>query len=299
MFDTKLCQTFYFDSKFIKVLQTKKISQFVTHFLKNCKCRYLTALVEKAIYKDGRTIPLGQEKAGFKAIFLWLWSKASSRQHILNNLFKISNKSNIIVFEGANMLVTTSILKKEYQDYSNPLDKIKRDAKNGVIFRLTRGIYETDKNTNPCLLASSILSPSYLSFDWALSYYGLIPEKVMAITSASLKVRKNKTFINKFGRFEYSDISSNVFSEGLTYLESGDYIVKIATKEKAICDSLSKWRVVRNIKDLKELLFVDKRIDEDEFASCDFNLMMRLAALYNKTNLNLLIKLVRKEYTHE
>lgn len=197
------------------------------------------------------------------------------------------------------MLVTTSILKKEYQDYSNPLDKIKRDAKNGVIFRLTRGIYETDKNTNPCLLASSILSPSYLSFDWALSYYGLIPEKVMAITSASLKVRKNKTFINKFGRFEYSDISSNVFSEGLTYLESGDYIVKIATKEKAICDSLSKWRVVRNIKDLKELLFVDKRIDEDEFASCDFNLMIRLAALYNKTNLNLLIKLIRKEYTHE
>lgn len=197
------------------------------------------------------------------------------------------------------MVVTTSILKKEYQDYSNPLDKIKRDAKNEVIFRLTRGIYETDKNTNPCLLASSILSPSYLSFDWALSYYGLIPEKVMAITSASLKVRKNKTFINKFGRFEYSDISSNVFSEGLTYLESGDYIVKIATKEKAICDSLSKWRVVRNIKDLKELLFVDKRIDEDEFASCDFNLMIRLAALCNKTNLNLLIKLVRKEYTHE
>lgn len=197
------------------------------------------------------------------------------------------------------MLVTTSILKKEYQDYSNPLDKIKRDAKNGVIFRLTRGIYETDKNTNPCLLASSILSPSYLSFDWALSYYGLIPEKVMAITSASLNVRKNKTFVNKFGRFEYSDISSNVFSEGLTYLESGDYIVKIATKEKAICDSLSKWRVVRNIKDLKELLFVDKRIDEDEFASCNFNLMIRLAALYNKTNLNLLIKLVRKEYTHE
>lgn len=197
------------------------------------------------------------------------------------------------------MLVTTSILKKEYQDYSNPLDKIKRDAKNGVIFRLTRGIYETDKNTNPCFLASSILSPSYLSFDWTLSYYGLIPEKVMAITSASLNVRKNKTFINKFGRFEYSDISSNVFSEGLTYLESGDYIVKIATKEKAICDSLTKWRVVRNIKDLEELLFVDKRIDKDEFASCDFNLMMRLAALYNKTNLNLLIKLVRKEYTHE
>ena len=150
------------------------------------------------------------------------------------------------------MVITTSMLRNKYSSYSNPLDKIKRDAGSGVIFRLTRGIYETDGNTNPCLLASSILSPSYLSFDWALSYYGLIPEKVVAITSASLNVRKNKTFINKFGRYEYSDIPSSAFSEGLTYLESGDYIVKIATKEKAICDSLSKWRITRSINDLKE-----------------------------------------------
>ena len=197
------------------------------------------------------------------------------------------------------MVITTSILKGQYSNYSNPLDKIKRDADDGVIFRISRGIYETDGNTEPCLLASSILSPSYLSFDWALSYYGLIPEKVVAITSASLRVRKNKTFINRFGRYEYSDIPPEAFSEGLTYLESGDYIVKIATKEKAICDSLSKWRVVRNINDLKELLFVDKRIDEDEFASCDFKLMARLASLYKKTNLDLLIKLIRKEYNHE
>ena len=218
---------------------------------------------------------------------------------MLHILFEISTKSNIIVFGGANMINTTSMLKNQYSDYSNPLDKIKRDAISGVIFRLTRGIYETDGNANPCFLASSILSPSYLSFDWALSYYGLIPEKVVAITSASLNVRKNKTFINKFGRYEYSDIPANVFSEGLTYIESDDYIVKIATKEKAICDSLSKWRVVRSINDLKELLFVDKRIDEDEFASRDFRLMTRLAALYNKTNLDLLIKLIRKEYDHE
>ena len=197
------------------------------------------------------------------------------------------------------MIITTSILKDRYSNYSNPLDKIKRDASNGVIFRLTRGVYETDGNTNPYLLASSILSPSYLSFDWALSYYGLIPEKVMPITSASLNIRKNKTFNNKFGRYEYSDIPSAAFSEGLTYLEEGDYIVKIATKEKAICDSLSKWRVVRNINDLKELLFVDKRIDEDEFASCDFKLMARLASLYKKTSLHMLIRLIRKEYEHE
>lgn len=214
-------------------------------------------------------------------------------------MFIFSTKSNIIVFGGANMIVTSSILKKQYSNYSNPLDKIKRDASNGVIFRLNRGLYETDRKVDPCLLASSILSPSYLSFDWALSYYGLIPERVIAITSASLKVRKNKTFVNVFGRYEYSDIPSSAFSEGLTYLESGEYMVKIATKEKAICDSLCKWRVVRSIADLKELLFVDKRIDEEEFLTCDFGLMIRLASLYHKTNLKLLIKLIRKGHYHE
>ena len=194
------------------------------------------------------------------------------------------------------MLITTSMLKEKYSDYVNPLDKMKRDADKGIIFRLRNGIYETDKNAEPCLLASSILSPSYLSFDWALSYYGLIPEKVISITSATLGNRKNKTFENYFGRYEYTDVPIEVFSEGLTYLESGEYMVKIAMKEKAICDSLCKWRVVKSVKELKELLFIDKRIDEDEFATCDFKLMKRLAGLYKKTNLKLLIKLIVREY---
>lgn len=197
------------------------------------------------------------------------------------------------------MIVTTSMLKDRYNEYSNPLDKIKRDTQKGVIFRITRGLYETDRNVDPCLLASSILSPSYLSFDWALSFYGLIPERVVAITSASTGIRKNKTFINEFGRYEFLDVPSKVFPRGLTYLEKGEYAVKIATKEKAICDSLSKWRVVNNISELKELLFEDKRIDEDEFSTCDFNSLIKIAALYHKKNLDLLIKLIRKEYIHE
>lgn len=197
------------------------------------------------------------------------------------------------------MVITTSMLKQKYNNYANPLDKIKRDTDNGKLIRITRGLYETDNSVDPYLLAPSILSPSYLSFEWALSYYGLIPEKVIAITSASLGVKKNKTFINDFARYEYSDISDNAFSEGLTYLNNGDYFVKIATKEKAICDCLSKWRVVNSVTALKELLFVDKRIDKEEFSTCNFKLMIRLASLYKKTNLDMLIKLIRKEYDHE
>ena len=194
------------------------------------------------------------------------------------------------------MILTSSMLKKHYVNYANILDKIKRDVDNGSLIRINRGLYETDKNAEPYFLAGAILSPSYLSFDWALSYYGLIPERVTIITSASFGMRKNKTFQNYFGRFVYTDISASVFSEGLTYIEKDEYVAKIATKEKAICDSLAKWRVVHSINELKYLLFVDKRIDEEEFANSDFSLMLRLAPLYKKTNLNILIKLIRKEY---
>lgn len=207
-------------------------------------------------------------------------------------------KSNKIVFEGANMIKTISMLKQEYCDYSNPLDKIKRDADRGFLIRLNRGLYETDHSVNPCFLAGPILSPSYLSFDWALSFYGLIPERVVSITSASLMMRKNKTFVNYFGRYEYSDIPVDAFSEGVTLINENDYYAKIASKEKAICDSLYKWRTVHSVKDLKELLFEDKRIYEDEFSTCDFKLMIRLAKLYKRTNLKLLIKLIRKEYRY-
>lgn len=196
------------------------------------------------------------------------------------------------------MIVTTNMLKKKYQNYANPLDKIKRDAHENKIYRITRGIYETDRHVTPHFLAATILSPSYLSFEYALSFYGLIPERVYAITSASLNVRKNKTFENIFGRFEFSDIPSNAFSQGLTIIKEGEYVAKIASKEKAICDCLCKWRVVNNINDLKELLFEDKRIDEDEFSNCDMELMKRLASLYNKTNLKVLIKLIEKEYIY-
>jgi len=197
------------------------------------------------------------------------------------------------------MIYTTAMLRDKYANYANQLAKIKWETDRGNLIRLNRGLYESDPHVEPCLLASCLLSPSYLSFDFALSYYGLIPERVFSITSASFGQRKHKTYVNHFGRFEYEDIPQEAFSEGLTYLKRGDVWVKIATKEKAICDSLYHWPVVRSQKELKELLFEDKRIDPEEFFSCNKQEMIRLASLYHKTNLSLLLRFVEKEDFHE
>ena len=197
------------------------------------------------------------------------------------------------------MILTVNMLKSNYSSYSNPLDKIKRDVREEKLYRLTRGVYINEKDVDPIFLAASILSPSYISFEYALSFYGLIPERVVAITSASFRVRKNKRYINHFGRFEFSDIPSNVFPYEINVIRRDGYACRIASKEKALCDCLYKWRVVRSVKDLKILLFEDKRIDEDEFMSMNFAILIELAALYKKTNLEFLIKLVKKEYLHE
>ena len=52
------------------------------------------------------------------------------------------------------MVLTTEMLRRQYCNYANPLDKIKRDVDKGILIRLNRGIYETDSSVNPCLLAA-------------------------------------------------------------------------------------------------------------------------------------------------
>ena len=55
------------------------------------------------------------------------------------------------------MVFTTSMLREKYDNYANPLDKIKRDTDRGILIRLARGLYEVNGGVNPCFLASSIL----------------------------------------------------------------------------------------------------------------------------------------------
>ena len=41
-------------------------------------------------------------------------------------------------------------------------------------------------------LANVLYAPSYVSFDYALSYYGMIPERVHEITSATMRISEKR-----------------------------------------------------------------------------------------------------------
>ena len=116
--------------------------------------------------------------------------------------------------------------------------QLSRLTKQGKIKSLRRGMYALGEpyrkvSPNPAVLANRIYTPSYLSFHWAMGYYGLIPEKVVLYTSAT--PRGPRLFKNEFGSFQYKHIKPNCFA-GYQTVEMDCRKVLIAAPEKALLD---------------------------------------------------------------
>lgn len=192
------------------------------------------------------------------------------------------------------MILTTSMLMERLNEYSDPAGKILRMKNDGKIFQLTRGIYETDKNVQGYCLAGAIFGPSYLSFDYALSSYGLIPEAVYAYTSATFSKKKAKEYDNLFGHFTYRDVPSDVYPFGIVIKEENGYVYQIATPEKALCDKLYTMPPVTSQKDIEKMLFDDLRIDTAEFSKLIVDDIMQIGDKYHCNNLKYLMKYLRR-----
>lgn len=193
------------------------------------------------------------------------------------------------------MIITTQQLKDKYSYLSNKMNKISREIRDKKLFPLVKGIYETDGNVHGSKLAQFIYGPSYLSFDYVLQIYGLIPETVYnTFTCATFNKRKNKTFTNHFGVFIYRDVPKEVFNLDVLLYVEGTYSYQIATAEKALCDKLYILKPCKSVKELKLMLFEDLRIDKDIFNSLNKDTLLKIAPLYKKTNLNLLVKLIKR-----
>lgn len=197
------------------------------------------------------------------------------------------------------MILTNDIIKLNLQEYSNKDTKICREVKNGNLIKIINGLYETDSNINGYLLAGSIYGPSYLSFDFALYYYGLIPEKVTAFTSATFDKKKKKMYENQFGVFLYRDVPSNVYPLGINLIEENGYIYQIATPEKALCDKLYTLSPIKNMSELENVLYNDLRIDIDELTKFNVQDLEEISNSYHSTNVDLLYRYMRRNLNNE
>lgn len=194
------------------------------------------------------------------------------------------------------MILGFDELAQKFNEYKHIKAKIARELKAGNIFQVVKGIYETDKNTSGKYLAGVICGPSYLSFDYALHEYGLIPETVYnTFTSATFNKKKRKEYKSQFGKFLYRDIPNEVYPLEIKVITENGRTYQIATPEKALCDKLYSLSPVSSVKQLKTLLFEDLRIDENEFSNLNFEIIKELAPKYRSTNLKLLLKLIKGE----
>ena len=196
------------------------------------------------------------------------------------------------------MIISNNILMESYAEYSNKNAKISREMKNGNLIKIINGLYETNPNIPGYYLATSIYGPSYLSFDFALSYYGLIPEKVTTYTSATFDKKKKKEYSNQFGYYTYRDVPFEVYPLGVRVMEENGYTYQIATAEKALCDKLYTLSPLKNYTELENLLFVDLRIDIEEFNKLIVEDIKIISELYHSTNVDMLYRYMRRN-AHE
>lgn len=119
------------------------------------------------------------------------------------------------------------------------LNQLTRWQKKGLVIQLKRGTYqlnETDRKISPSLefIANQLYSPSYISLEYALGIYGMIPEAVADVTSVSTK--KTAAFKNPRGSFVYQHIKREAFRGYKAIKDTQGYSYFIAEPEKAIVD---------------------------------------------------------------
>ena len=194
------------------------------------------------------------------------------------------------------MIYDFQSLRIKYKEYSNIYQKINNECKKGILVKIKRGLYTDDLYNDKEVIANICYNPSYISFEYALSYYGVIPEFVSTFTSATFGKKNNKIYHMKDSTFDYRSVPDEVFPMGILIMKnSKDISYKIASKEKALCDLLYSKYPVRSIKDLKTLLFEDMRIDENEFLKMNVEFIKEIAPLYHSNTLNVLKKYLNKE----
>ena len=199
------------------------------------------------------------------------------------------------------MIKTTNMILEELRSYANPKAKLSRMVKQGECFHVAKGLYETDRNVPGYLLAGSIYGPSYISFAYALGFYGMIPEAVYTVTSATFEKKKKKKYETAFGTFTYRDVPSAVFPLAIRLVQEGNYFYRIAEPEKALCDQLYTLSPVSNTKALADMLFEDLRIEESELWKLDAEKISFLSEYYHSTNvkkLAILLRRVKNEQCH-
>lgn len=113
---------------------------------------------------------------------------------------------------------------------------LEEQTKKGLFLRLKKGLYslKTDLPGEE-EIANRLYRPSYISFEYALAYYNILPEMPYTVTSVTTKPTRIFTVYGK--TFSYSKIKTESYT-GYKLVKQTDREFLIAEPEKALVDYL-------------------------------------------------------------
>lgn len=189
--------------------------------------------------------------------------------------------------------ISTHSLLPLLKDVAKPYDWISQRVKKGELIRLKNGYFivaeKIEKSPVPFeQIANLLYGPSYISFEWALSYYEMIPEGVFVVTSAS--ATRTKSFKTPLGVFDYIYISHNRYAKGICQRENNAGRFLIATPEKALADVVHFKSNSLNSRELLVDLIEGKRIEEGALKQLDKRHLSEIAENYRSRAVTTLVK---------
>jgi len=178
-------------------------------------------------------------------------------------------------------------------DYRYPRNKISKLLAANELISLKRGLYVlADHYKTPLVkeaAANLLYGPSYISTDYALSYYGLIPERAYNITSVTTSRRK--VYHTPIGVFIYQQLKSKYYALGYEIHQKEGVKFLLATPEKALCDKLYLLPPEKNTAEFKELIYEDLRISPENIKALQIARLKEYALAADSRNLDLLINM--------
>lgn len=192
------------------------------------------------------------------------------------------------IAQFGNIPITASELVSTFAELDAPRNKLMLLEQKGQIIRLKRGLYVVSpsisgKQLSVELIANHLYGHSYVSMQWALREYGLIPERVYAVKSMTMA--RSKEFENKLGRFVYEHCPLEYYHIGIEMQMQQGISFLMASREKALCDlvvSTSKLRL-RSLIATRQYLEEDIRLDMDELMKMNPRIFRHCAAVSKKS----------------
>jgi hypothetical protein len=207
-------------------------------------------------------------------------------------------------FAGVPLILSKTIIRPQHSrgERQQLLNQLNRWRKRGLVLKVKKGMYvlnEHDRKINPSkpFLANQMYAPSYVSLEYALGLYGLIPERVPEVTSITSK--KTVRISNPLGRFSYHHVMPAAFTGFRLTRDENNQGVLIANPEKAVVDFLY-LRLARTSQrtPLSESMFAESYRFQDVAALREQRLL-HFASLYNNSKLRSVVRMFCKFRSRE